>query len=290
MDKGPQETRRSSCRAGDPRRPPKHSEWSCTRRRALGSSSRAPARPPGLAPAGQSTSSPERGGTTPAPRPPSSSRTFPPDSPSVPSRVPSPRSPGCSVPTDPPATHRAPLTRGLCLWRGARRGPGRAASSPWARADGRAPRAPGVLRVVSAVPSGSDASRTPRTCPLSPCERTDVGSGQAGVVAPATQRGLPGRPGGTGKSRPPPTSLVRHRGSRAGAPRAPPPARRPRPAPRPFRAPRGAGYLRPKRNPRLSPATLDRLVRPNLRPSTPARAPQPPGWSGVTQGWGRFGG
>ena len=42
------------------------------------------------------------------------------------------------------------------------------------------------------------------------------------LVAPTPQQGLAGRPGGAGKSRPPPsTSLVRHRGSRTGAPRTP---------------------------------------------------------------------
>ncbi|XP_027446765.2 basic proline-rich protein-like [Zalophus californianus] len=68
------------------------------------------------------------------------------------------------------------------------------------------------------------------------------------LVAPTPRQGLARRPGGAGKSRPPPpTSLVRHRGSRARAPRTP---RAPRLAPRPARPPAGRA---PPRGPPLRP-------------------------------------
>lgn len=227
MDKGPQEPRRFQPENGrPPGEPPARSARTCARRRPRFQEPRT--RPLTCAgPGGSVLGVPGRC---------SGSRTSPPHPPSFLSRAPSPPSPGWPVPSDPAATHRAPLTRGLCLQRGARGGPGRAASSPWARAGaggrGRAPRAPGGRRAASAAPSGSEASRTPSARPLRPCARL-WGASRPEGVALATQRGLPGRPGGAGTSRPPPTSLVRHRGSRAGAPCAPPPILCPRPPPAP---------------------------------------------------------
>lgn len=84
------------------------------------------------------------------------------------------------------------------------------------------------------------------------------------LVAPTPRQGLARRPGGAGKSRPlPPTSLMRHWGSRARAPRTP-------------RAPR----LAPSPTPRSPPGR----PRAPAGPGTPSRARTPP------RGWGRGGG
>lgn len=86
----------------------------------------------------------------------------------------------------------------------------------------RGPHSPGA--------ASSPWARRARVHPAPPARGS--GRGQSAAVAAATQRGLPGSPGGAGKSRPPPTSLARHRGSRAGLraprlPRAPPHAAAP---------------------------------------------------------------
>lgn len=290
MDKGPQEARRSSWRAGDPRRPPKHSEWSCTRRRALGSSSRAPARPPGLAPAGQSTSSPERGGTTPAPRPPSS----PPD---VPARFPfgsvprpQPAQPGLVRPHR-PARHSpgAAHARALSLARraqGARPrgivpvGAGGRAGSACARG------APG--RVSSPVwerrqPDAEDLSAQPL--------RADEGIRQAGGGRARYAAGSPRAPG-RDREIPPAADVT---GASPGLPRggSARPASHPSPAPRPPPTPRSPRGQLSASETQPSPLTLHP---PPARAPQPARPPprpaprNPPAGVGATQGWGRLGG
>lgn len=235
---------------------------------------------------------------------------------------------------------RTPLTRGLCLRRGARGGrPERAASllgraRGWAggragsgsgsraprrsRARGlaverRAPRRPRGLQAASAAPPGQgkgDARRGsggaggPSRCParegshpdpkysvpLTPAvrgSRAPSVSGTGGVrgarppdprrppptvVTPTPRQGLARRPGGAGKSRPPPsTSLVRHWGSRARAPRTPRAPRSAALAPRPLARPRPGPALRPGRARRPGWGLGEGAVAVGSRPSRGSR-------------------
>lgn len=263
----------------------------------------------------------------PSPEPPSGSGTF--RRPPVVSAPPSPRNPGNAARLHSPAAARwAPLTRGLCLRRRARGGPGRSASSPWARAGGGSPSAL-VRRGEAAGPKpgvASEAGRAPSDGLLGPELGSEARPGPASFLGggrAAPQRGLPGRPGGAGKSRPPPTSLVRHRGSRAGAPRPLPraprlpcPARGPRHAPRALRppnchpaqpassarlsaplAPRSACAPDPAFHPRTLrppvwlPAPLALCPGPATPPSSPASSPPgtPPAARAAQAGGGRWG-
>lgn len=125
---------------------------------------------------------------------------------------------------------------------------------PGGRAGGRAPAPLG--RAVTRTPSTllSTPGRAPGARPVpAPAER---GPRAPSLLASTAFRahataGSRRAPGGAGKSRPPPsTSLVRHRGSRTGAPR-PPPAPRAR-CPTPRSAPRARGSApRPPSGPSL---------------------------------------
>lgn len=110
---------------------------------------------------------------------------------------------------------------------------------PVPRAPPKSPR-PNVLRLLPAP--GAGLPERVRARRRAGRRTPDPRRPPSTLVAPTPRQGLAGRPGGAGKSRPPPpTSLVRHGGSRARAPRTPR-------APRPARPPAGRA---PPRGPAL---------------------------------------